>query len=113
MARSPCSATEVSSEAREKVTDRTAPRLIEALLSCRSESGYPHKIPHEHLQGSRWMAMDLGGRSSRRWIRQLGQFGAESRRFAQILGGHHRSTRLIVVGTEGAEPWHFTAHLAE
>lgn len=57
--------------------------------------------------------MDLGGRSSRRWIRQLGQFGAESRRFAQILGGHHRSTRLIVVGTEGAEPWHFTAHLAE
>src|ERR1700722_19521248 len=59
------------------------------------------------------MAMDIEGRSSRRWIRQLGQFGAESRRFAQILGGRHRSTRLLVVGTEGAEPWHFTAHLAE
>jgi hypothetical protein len=57
--------------------------------------------------------MDIGARSSRRWIRQLGQFGAESRRFAQILGGHHRSARLFIVGTEGAEPWHFTAHLAE
>ena len=46
-------------------------------------------------------------------MRQLGQFGTESRRFAQILGGRRRSARLIVVGTEEAEPWHFTAHLAE
>ena len=46
-------------------------------------------------------------------MRQLGQFGLESQRFAQVLGGQERSLRLFVLGSPDFEPWHFTAHLAE
>jgi len=58
--------------------------------------------------------MDLAGSMVRRWLRELGPFGAETCRFASKLGGPSPSSeRLFVLGTPDFEPWHFVAHLGE
>jgi hypothetical protein len=58
--------------------------------------------------------MDIAGSMVRRWLRELGPFGAETCRFARKLGGPSRSSeRLFVLGTPDFEPWHFVAHLGE
>ena len=58
--------------------------------------------------------MDIAGSMVRRWLRELGPFGAETCRFARKLGGPSPSSgRLFVFGTPDFEPWHFVAHLGE
>jgi hypothetical protein len=58
--------------------------------------------------------MDISGSTVRRWLRDLGPFGAETCRFARKLGDRSPSSeRLFVVGTPDFEPWHFVAHLGE
>ncbi|MGD0391147.1 MAG: hypothetical protein ABSC41_00735 [Acidimicrobiales bacterium] len=58
--------------------------------------------------------MDISGSTVRRWLRELGPFGAETCRFARKLGDTSPSSeRLFVLGTPDFEPWHFVAHLGE
>ncbi len=58
--------------------------------------------------------MDISGSTMRRWLRELGPFGAETCRFARRLGDTSPSSeRLFVLGTPDFEPWHFVAHLGE
>ena len=58
--------------------------------------------------------MDISGSAMRRWLRELGPFGAETCRFARRLGDTSPSSeRLFVLGTPDFEPWHFVAHLGE
>ena len=59
-------------------------------------------------------SMDISGSTVRRWLRELGPFGAETYRFARKLGERPTSSqRLFVIGTPDFEPWHFVAHLGE
>jgi hypothetical protein len=58
--------------------------------------------------------MDISGSAVRRWLRELGPFGAETCHFARRLGDSNPSSeRLFVLGTPDFEPWHFVAHLGE
>ena len=58
--------------------------------------------------------MDVSGSTVRRWLRELGSFGAETYHFARKLGDPNPSSdRLFVLGTPDFEPWHFVAHLGE
>jgi hypothetical protein len=58
--------------------------------------------------------MDPSARNLRKWIRDLGDLGAQTLQFAGALGGRREtSSGLLVVGTPEFEPWHFVAHMSE
>jgi hypothetical protein len=58
--------------------------------------------------------MDPSTRNLRKWLRDLGDLGAQTVHFAGALGGRREeSDRLLVVGTPEFEPWHFVAHMSE
>jgi hypothetical protein len=58
--------------------------------------------------------METSTKATRRWVKDLGELGADSLRFARALGGHRESSDgLLVLGTAEYEPWHFVAHFAE
>ena len=58
--------------------------------------------------------MDPSNRNLRKWLRDLGDLGAQTLQFAGALGGRREtSSGLLVVGTPEFEPWHFVAHMSE
>jgi hypothetical protein len=58
--------------------------------------------------------MHPSSRNLTKWIRDLGDLGAQTLQFAGALGGRREeSNRLLVVGTPEFEPWHFVAHMSE
>jgi hypothetical protein len=74
----------------------------------------PNRDPSIRFWASVHWPMDPSTRNLRKWIRDLGDLGGQTLRFAGALGGRREeSSRLLVVGTPEFEPWHFVAHMSE